>query len=71
MLKNLLIARLILSFIGVFWLPLIGLGAILYTGLKQVTGNLPADFWEREQRPMLRLKSVDEERRQHGLPLLR
>jgi hypothetical protein len=71
MLRNLLTARLILSFIGIFWFPLIGLGAILYTGLKQVTGNLPADFWERDTTPMLRLKSVDEERIQNGLPVIR
>jgi hypothetical protein len=72
MLKTLLTLRLILSFFRMFPLLFIGLGAVLYGGLKQVTGNAPpGGYWKRDTTPMINFKKIDEERIQNGLPVLR
>jgi hypothetical protein len=71
MLRTLLTLRLLISFFRMFPLLFIGLAAFLYTGLKQVTDQIPDGYWEKDKTPMLHLKSVDDERIRNGLPLIR
>jgi hypothetical protein len=69
MLRTLLILRLLISLIATFPMAFIGLGVIMWVGLMQVTGHVPAGYWEQDQKPMIHFKKIDEDLKRHGIPI--